>query len=565
LPTLAAKKETAQMPNKGPAFFVTGSLLFILNLFLCPLTARAHPPWDPYDTTRFAPVDRFGPRIGLETVVQRGTLTAPNKGVIAPGLPNHLFIVDQVGKLWIKDLMTGPDEPLAVFLDVSSLLVRLGVFFGPLCPPGNDPDRPSFDERGLLGLAFHPQFQTNGKFYTYTSEPNNGPPTFPTTLPAGVPADHQNVVSEWTAVNPANPLAGVVGAGPGVPGERRVLMRVDWPQFNHDGGDLAFGPDGLLYISMGDGGGADDRDGQLFIVPYTCGQEAPMVGHGEGNAQNLTNPLGKILRINPIPSAGGSAARVAGNGEYSIPADNPFGQTRGAGPAQAGMPEIFAFGFRNPFRMSFDTASGRLFVGDVGQNDIEEVDIVVRGGNYGWNRKEGTLFFCHNFNLEGFATPVIDPNPARGCPTFLPPGLIDPVAQYDTHHEGHSVIAGFVYRGSKIPDLAGRYVFGDFSRLFKFPAGPHDYGRLFHIPGGGGQGLRRIREFHIIPSNAINLALLGFGQDAAGEVYAMGNVSGLPFPSDGEPPMPIPNGVVVRLVPEPVLTPGPGDQNGDAE
>jgi glucose/arabinose dehydrogenase len=144
-------------------------------------------------------------------------------------------------------------------------------------------------------LAFHPNFAANGKFYTYTSEPVNGPPTLPTTQPSGTPPDHQNVVSEWTAADPSNPAAGVTGG-------RRVLMRVDWPQFNHDGGDLAFGPDGQLYIAMGDGGGADDADGQLFIVPGTCGAEAPIVGHqGDGNAQKLNTPLGKILRIDVNP------------------------------------------------------------------------------------------------------------------------------------------------------------------------------------------------------------------------------------------------------------------------
>jgi glucose/arabinose dehydrogenase len=537
------------MTKRSLRLSVAGSML-LAGIFLGPSSGPSHPVWDPYDDTRFAPVDRFGPRIGLETIVPTGTLLAPNKGVVAPGLPNYLFIVDQPGKLWALELTS---KKLTLVHDFGQLLVRLGVFFGPLCPPGNDPDRPSFDERGLLGVAFHPDFQSNRKFYTYTSEPFTGiPPTFPTTLPLlpsgayQVNPDHQNVVSEWTAVDPKDPAAGVTG-------ERRILMRVDWPQFNHDGGDLAFDHKGLLYISMGDGGGADDRDGENFIVPYTCGQVAPMVGHGEdGNAQKLTNPLGKILRIDPTPSGSSQAGtQRSANQQYAIPSDNPLAQRGSAAGLSAGVPEIFAWGFRNPFRMSFDTTSHRLFVGDVGQNDIEEVDIVVKGGNYGWRVKEGTLFFCHNFNDPGFATPA--PVPDKGCATLLPPSLIDPIAQFDTHHEGHSVIGGFVYHGTAVPGLAGRYVFGDFSRLFKFPAGPHDYGRLFHIPGGGGQGLRTIREFNIVPSNAINLGLLGFGQDAAGEIYVMGNVFGLPFPSDGEPPMPEPKGVVMRLAPEPVI------------
>ena len=127
----------------------------------------------------------------------------------------------------------------------------------------------------------------------------------------------------------------------------------------------------------------------------------------------------------------------------------------------------------------------------------------------------------------------------RPCPGPLP-GLTDPVAQYDTHHEGHSVIAGFVYRGSQLPNLIGRYIFGEFARVFKFPTGPHDYGRLLHIQGSAGPGLREIKEFQIQGGNAIDLAILGFGEDAAGEVYVTGNVSGVPFGTSG---------VVVRLAP----------------
>jgi glucose/arabinose dehydrogenase len=438
---------------------------------------RAHPVFAPFDNTQFAPILRFGPLISLDTLVTG--LTAPNKGVTAPGDREHLYVVDQVGIAWKVHLASGAKT---VFLDVSSRLVTLG-FLGP----------DTFDERGFLGLAFHPDFRANGLVYTYTSEPNSGPPTFPTTLPAGTPADHQNVVAEWH-----------IAGGSAV---RRELLRVDWPQFNHNGGDLAFGPDKLLYISMGDGGMADDQG----------------VGHVPGgNAQTLTNPLGKILRIDVN-------GRNSPNGQYGIPATNPFVARNGA------VKEIFAFGFRNPFRMSFDRKRGDLYVGDVGQNDIEELDRVVAGGNYGWNFKEGTLFFNPNGDADGFATP----NPVPGRP--VPSGLIDPIAQYDTHWEGHSVITGFVYRGERLKGLKGRLIFGDFSRLFNFPGGPHNYGRLFHINGeSGGPGLRAIREFHITPSNAPNLAVLGFGEDTDGEVYVMGNVSGIPFGTGG---------VVLQLVP----------------
>jgi len=503
---------------------VTATLTVLSTLF--PATpGLAHcpdPPADPpYLQTTFAPIQASGTRIKLEKVAEG--LTAPLKGTIAPGLPNHLFVVDQPGILWAVNLTSGTKTP---FLNVGPAGLNLLVTLGVLGPN-------TFDERGLLGLAFHPNYATNGKFYTYTSEPPNlAPPTFTTTLPGGsATADHQNVISEWIAATPLNPAAPGIGA-------RRVLMRVDWPQFNHDGGDLAFGPDGLLYISMGDGGGADDADGQLFIVADGSGDQAPMVGHqGDGNAQKLNTPLGKILRIDVN---GNNSA----NGQYGIPADNPF-------VGVAGLDEIFAFGFRNPYRFSFDTATGDLYVGDVGQNDIEEVDIVVNGGNYGWNAKEGTLFFNINGDAEGFASEVDN--------GLTSPDMIDPIAQYDTHGEGHSVIGGFVYHGNRIPQLKGRYVFGEFSRVFNFPSGPHNFGRLLYLAQKhtDKEKLLNIKEFNGF-SDAIaaiglsvgpaacdgevppTLAVLGMGQDAQGELYTMGNISGVPFGTGG---------VVLRLAP----------------
>lgn len=164
---------------------------------------------------------------------------------------------------------------------------------------------------------------------------------------------------------------------------------------------------------MGDGGGADDRDGQLFTTAppaYPACGDAPIVGHNQGNAQTLTNPLGKTHRIDVDGSN-------SANGRYGIPADNPF-----VGAAPGVVTEIWAFGLRNPFRLSFDTATGALLSGDAGQNDLEEVDQIVGGGNYGWSFKEGTMFFHHNSNQPGFASPCPTP-PARrrpGCWTRSP-------------------------------------------------------------------------------------------------------------------------------------------------
>ena len=482
-------------------FRVLATLLTALCLVLgLASSGIAHP----LDDTVFAPIkEQGGIKIGLETVADG--LTAPLKGVAAPGDP-RLFVVDQNGILWAIDPASGGKT---VFLDVSGRLVTLGV-----CGPN------TFDERGLLGVAFHPGYASNGRLYTYTSEPTSGPPTFPTTLPPGVAPDHQNVLAEWRVPNPGNPASTVD------PASRRELLRVDWPQFNHDGGDLAFGPDGLLYVAMGDGGGADDRDGQLFTTAppaYPACGEAPIVGHNAGNAQQLTNPLGKIHRIDVDGSN-------SANGQYGIPADNPF---VAAGPGV--VTEIWALGLRNPFRLSFDPATGALLSGDAGQNDLEEVDRITRGGNYGWSFKEGTMFFHHNGDQPGFASPLPDPTRTP------PPGLLDPIAQYDTHHEGHAIIGGFVYRGSAIPRLRGRYVFGDYSIVFRFPSGPNNFGRLFYLERNQPKtGLREIREFRIQGRAGLDRALLGFAQDASGEVYALVNFTGVPFGNTGE---------VLKLVP----------------
>jgi hypothetical protein len=318
---------------------------------------------------------------------------------------------------------------------------------------------------------------------------------------------------------------------------RRELMRVNWPQFNHDGGDLAFGPDGRLYISTGDGGGADDADGQPFVTapPHypVCG-EAPIFGHQvNGNAQKLNTPLGKILRIdvNLAQCVAKGTCVPAASMQYGIPRDNPFFNRPGA------VREIWALGLRNPYRFSFDSRHGELYVGDVGQNDIEEVDIVTRGGNYGWNCKEGTAFFYINGAVpdDGFADESPNRPFVRGDCSSGPRPLIEPVAQYDTHREGHSVIGGHVYHGRDVNALRGKYVFGDFSLLFKFPTGPHDYGRLFAMSAGGHHrsGLRRISELMLVPGGAVSLAVLGMGEDAAGELYVSGNTFGVPFPAPG--------------------------------
>ncbi len=434
-------------------------------------------------------------RIELEPVAVG--LTAPVYLTAAPGVSDKLYVVDQAGLIRIIQSDGMLKRP---FLNVMDRLVALGV--------QGTQDTSDFDERGLLGLAFHPGFSDQDnpgfrKLYTYTSEPVDGPADFTVPLPEGENFNHQGVIAEWM-VDPDN-------SDRVDPMSRRELFRFDEPQFNHDGGTLLFGPDNMLYISLGDGGGADDTD----------------PGHGEmGNGQDPTNILGTILRIDVD---GFNSA----NGQYGIPADNPF----------VGDPdipgEIYAYGFRNPYRFSFDSETGELIVADVGQNDIEEIDFVSAGGNYGWNLKEGSFRFLPETgevsdDLEG-----------------LPDDLIDPVAEYD-HDEGISITGGFVYRGSAIPELVGMYVFGDFSTGFFAPQG-----RLFYADLMTGQ----INEFILgLDDRELGLFVKGFGQDADGELYLLAGTNLGPFRSEGQ---------VLKIV-NADCTPGqmhtiPGDVNRDCK
>lgn len=452
---------------------------------VAPVAAQQHTPLaDPIP----ALIPQSPVRISLETVMSG--LVSPVAAAVAPGDRQHLYVADQPGQIWRlpiarhdddndddddRDDRPGASRRPELFLDVSKLLVALGL------GPGK------YDERGLLGIAFHPQFRFNGLFYTFTSQPAKGRADF-STLPPGVAPNCQSVVTEWRVRRPGRGHSAVDL------GSARELVRIDKPQFNHNGGALAFGADQMLYVSLGDGGGADDEG----------------VGHVPGgNAQSLApgNVLGKILRIDPL-------GRNAANGKYGIPPDNPL-------VGKAGADEIFAYGFRNPFRMSFDPF-GRLYVGDVGQNNVEEVDIVTAGGNYGWRIKEGTFLFD-----TGGPNSATDPDVGKGFvyanSPGMPAGLIDPIAEYD-HADGAdvpetriAVIGGYVYRGHGVQALRGRYVFGDYSG----EASPTPQGHLF-VLGRNNQ----VENLVAVNRNPLNLAVLGFGQDARGELYLLANGTG---------------------------------------
>jgi glucose/arabinose dehydrogenase len=413
--------------------------------------------------------------IGLQTIASG--FTAPVGGVAAPGDPEHLYVVDQIGIVHQVKLANGQKSP---FLNVQELLVPLGIrALG------------GYDERGLLGLAFHPDFATNHLFYTFTTE-KPGVPDFRST-----PVDHDNVIREWNTT---------------APGVSRVVVRIANPQFNHTGGAIAFGPDRMLYIALGDGGGEDDQDCQIGVDGTVT------EGHGAlGTGQDPQSILASILRINPNPNA--PAGALSANRQYRIPLDNP-GSIRFASGRAHVAPEVWAKGLRNPFRFSFDARTARLIAGDVGQDDIEEIDIIRKGGNYGWRVKEGNfLFDPRGCEIMGFAT---DGRAVRESPGF-PRFAIDPIAQYH-HNQGIAVIGGFVYRGSAIPQLSGKYVFGDYSKDSAKPRGT-----LFHLASPDSDGLNRVEQL----GDRLDIFVLGFGQDLAGEIYVLGNVTGIPAGKTG--------------------------------
>jgi len=467
LPSLCLADLTTErdiLMNRGlrRVFFVLGSVIGLAAPALGQLS-------DPIPE----PIPDSGIRVRLKEVASG--LTAPNLLTHAGDGSGRKFIVDQAGTIRIlkrdNTLLATP------FLDVSDRLDTLPGRNENPPTPGDGLD-PIFDERGLLGLAFHPDFDTpgaqgEGKFFTYHSEAVDGPADF--TVPNPSPFNHQSVIMEWQ-VDPSDPNRAD-------PSSAREIMRIDQPQFNHNAGMIEFGPDGLLHIALGDGGAANDvADGHTPDV---------------GNGQDPSNVLGSMLRIDVD---GNNSA----NGQYGIPDDNPF-------LSDAFIPdETYAFGFRNPFRFSFD--ADRLIVGDVGQNNIEEINIVEAGGNFGWNLKEGSFAF----------------NPDDGTVSDdlsgLPDDLIDPVLEFD-HDEGLAVVGGFVARDAGIPALEGLFVFGDFSQSFFNPSG-----RLF----AGDLDTGEIGEILInATGDELGLFVKGFGRDEDGNLFLLAGPNLGPSGSDG--------------------------------
>lgn len=415
----------------------------------------------PPDTNRIvdpipAKIPKGTIRIDLETVANG--LVAPIGAATPDDGSGRMFVYDQIGLIYV--IQNGQMMPTPL-LDVRDRLV---------------PIQPSYDERGLIGLALHTNFAQFPFIYTYTSETNAPTADFPVEMPIGTTNDHQQVIAEWK-IDAADSNRVDMAS-------RREILRLDKPQFNHNGGTMRMGLDGFLYFGVGDGGAADDQG----------------PGHSPGgNGQDRTKILGKIGRID-------IDARSSTNGQYGVPADNPFVGQPGI------VAEIYAYGFRNPYSFSFDLQTGDLYLGDVGQNNVEEIDKVVKGGNFGWNIKEGGFFFDPNGTNDGFVTSV----PV----TQVPPDLIDPIAQYD-HDEGIAVIGGFFYRGSAVSALTGKYVTGDLAGT--------NLGRLFYLEG------TNLNEF-VIGANdrPLGMFLKGFGQDGAGELYVLGSTNIGPSGTNGQ-------------------------------
>lgn len=409
--------------------------------------ANRDPAWEavlnyPAASTTITSTSRYSsegevqsPSVGVELVAKK--LTAPVAFVSSADGTGRLFIVDQIGQ--VRILTRDRTLKKSPFLDLRDRMLPL---------------RQDYDERGFLGLAFHPAFRQNGRFFVYYSAPlrREGPPG----------GDHTNHLSEFR-VSRNDPNRADLSS-------ERVMLQLDYvaPNIFHQGGQLAFGPDGYLYVGLGDG---DDRR----------------------NGQDIETLLGKILRID-----------VDGGDPYGIPPDNPF-------VGRPGRDEIFAYGLRNPYRFSFDAQGDHeLLVADVGEEISEEVDIITKGGNYGWSIREGTT--CFN--------PADAEHPLPSCPSIggLGEPLIDPVIEYD-HTVGRAIIGGFVYRGTALPEFAGRYIFGNWATRTM----PPPDGKLF-VANSTPSGAWEIQELRIATGSDGTLGrvfVFALGQDDDGELYVL--------------------------------------------
>lgn len=336
---------------------------------------------------------------------------------------NRVFVPQQQGIIHVFENSDKP-QTTKVFLDISDRVLY----------------KDNENEQGLLGLAFSPNFKTNGEFYVYYTTQEK---------------KLTNIVSRFKVSksdpNVADPKS-----------EEQLIINTQ-PYWNHDGGTLCFGPDGKLYIALGDGGAGND--------PHN-------------NAQNLQTILGKILRIDVDRRDSGLP--------YAIPSDNPFldrlapGATPGKLLSNIARPEIWAYGLRNVWRMSFDRKTGQLWAADVGQNVWEEIDLIEKGGNYGWNYREGLHQFSPNYKDKL-------------------PGQIDPIWEYD-HNTGKSITGGVVYHGKSAPQLEGLYLYADYVS-----------GKLWGLKYDAQS--KKVTANRPVKMPEPPLPIISFGEDEQGEVY----------------------------------------------
>ena len=351
------------------------------------------------------------PEIAVARAFSQIVFASPVSMVQAPGDNSRWYVVQQNGVIlaFDNDPNVGP-AGIDVYLDI-----RGRVIFG--------------GERGLLGMAFHPDFATNGEvFVSYTGG-----------------AVLTSIVSRFLV----DPSTGSLD-----PDSESIVFTVPQENTNHNGGDIAFGPDGYLYIGFGDGGGAGDPNER---------------------AQDTNYILGSMVRID-----------VDGAAPYAIPPTNPFAANTNCvdGSGTMSCPEIYAWGFRNPWRFSFDRQTGELWVGDVGQGAWEEIDRVELGMNYGWDEREGA--HCYE--------------PPSGCSL----DNVDPITEYANAGDNVAVTGGYVYRGATLADLQGYYVFGDYGS-----------GRIWAVPATSDQGTA--------PEELVDtvLSISSFAEGADGELYAL--------------------------------------------
>ncbi|NKC11904.1 MAG: hypothetical protein GKR94_06790 [Gammaproteobacteria bacterium] len=404
-------------------------------------------------------------------------LTAPVHLEAVPGNPRSRVIVEQTGI--VHRLDENNTLHRAAVLDLRPRLVEL---------------LRGFDERGLLGFAFHPDFAQNGQFYvTYTAPLRPG-------APSGW--NYTRRVSEFTVDDPSNPTTEL--------GTERVLLELDWPSRKHNGGGLAFGPDGYLYIGFGDGGGVHGVGKEVLNDAFNV---PPVRRHWDAQAQDTTTWFGSILRIDVNRGFPG----------YAIPRTNPFKGVHGR-------PEIYAWGFRNPYRISFDRAgTGDFFVTAIAETLWEAVYRVRGPGNFGWPIWEG-------FHCFSRITPL---SPPKNCPRIGAQGEVIqfPIIEYPNMSvlrkgapaglfgKGTAVVGGVLYRGGAIADLKSNFILGDWSQDFRKPSG-----QLWRASPTSRWG----EPWKLEPLLTLNTRIISVSQDADGEIYVLTSDEFGPFGVSGK-------------------------------